>query len=145
MIPAPTIAAFRAARYRVPAPEGDLLLAVDHPNPELAALLRNRNAASMAILTAFNPAGVLQHQDLNRAAQARLMRDLQLSGHQFLTGCNEDPKQCWPDEPSLLVLEISLPEARCLAARYGQLAFLWADAQSATPRLIETAAAASPG
>ena len=48
--------------------------------------------------------------------------------------------EAWNEE-SVLALDISLPAARDLAARYGQLAFLWIDRQ-ATPRLIITAAQA---
>lgn len=138
-----TFNAFRAARYRVHTPQGELLLAVDQPNAGLAALLRAANAASMAILTAFNPSGLQQQEELNLAAQARLVKDLQQAGHRFLPACNEDPADSWPDEPSLLVLGMSLPAARELARRHGQLAFLWTDALSATPRLIETAASAA--
>jgi hypothetical protein len=134
--------AYRAARYRVA--DGDLLLAVDQPSPALAALLRRLDAPTAALFTAFNPSGLRQADALNHAAHVDLLHDLHQAGYHSLAAVNEDPRGQWPDEPSLLVPAISLAAARALAARYRQLAFLWMDAASATPRLFETAAPDPP-
>jgi hypothetical protein len=133
-------AAFRAARYYFPSPDGPMLLKVDEPSAALADLLRSRNAAGAAVITAFNPHGRRQDEALNRAAQNQLLCDLRAAGNALLPGRNEDPAGGWPVEESFLVLGIGLPTARKLAARYGQLAFLWIDAANAMPRLVETAA-----
>lgn len=135
-------AAFRATHYRFDASDGELLLTVDAPSTDLAALLRSHGAASMAALTAFNPQGKVQLPSVNDRAQDLLRRDLAAGGFNFLPGRNEDPTGKWPVEESLLVLGISLADARALAARHDQVAFIWAEAVSATPRLIETAAIA---
>jgi hypothetical protein len=131
-------AAFRAANYYFRSPEGELLLKVDEPNTALADLLRSEDAAGAAVITAFNPHGRRQDAAHNRAAQNQLLGDLRAAGLTLLPGRNEDPAGVWPEE-SFLVLGIGLATARLLAARYGQLAFLWTDAASATPRLMETA------
>ena len=118
-----------------------MLLKVDEPNTALTDLLRSLNAAGAAVITAFNPHGRRQDDALNRAAQKQLLSDLRSAGYALLPGRNEDPAGVWPVEESFLVLGIGLPAARMLAARYGQLAFLWS-AANATPRLVETAASA---
>jgi len=137
-------AAFRAARYRIRAPGGDLVLGVDQPSVPLARLLTGMNAGDAALLTACNPGGRPQAEALNRAARAELLRDAEHAGHGTLPACNEDPRGLWPDEPSLLVPGLGFGAAHALAARYGQAAFLWIDAASGTPRLIETAAPLMP-
>jgi len=133
-------AAFRATHYCFALPDGELLLTVDEPSPRLAALLRDRNAPGMAVLTAFNPRGMQQSPALNDQANARLRGSLEAHGYRVVAGLNVDPLGQWPDEASFLVPGISRSQARELALRHDQLAFLWTDAASATPRLIETAA-----
>jgi hypothetical protein len=137
------LTAFRAAHYRFDTVEGDLLLMVDLPNRALAALLHDRGADCTAVLTAFNPQGSRQNNAANRQAQDMLLRDIQSGGYAFLPGRNEDPCGEWPVEESFLILGMDIATGQTLAARYGQLAFLWTDATSATPRLIETATAAA--
>jgi len=132
-------AAFRATRYCFESPAGDLALRVDTPNVALRALLRNQQAHSAAVLTAFNPQAVRRNHPANLAAQAQLRRDLSAAGFRLLAGRNEDPLRQWVEE-SFLVIGIGMTAARSQAARHDQLAFLWTDAASATPRLIETAA-----
>ena len=132
--------AFRRTHYRIDAPGGELLLKVDEPNRKLADLLRNHRATCAANLTACNPQGQLQDDVANRKAQEQLRHELVAAGYFLLTGRNEDPLGLWPVEESFLVLAISRPAARSIAAQCNQLAFLWMDATSSTPRLIETAA-----
>jgi hypothetical protein len=132
-------AAFRATLYRFEIPEVSLLLRVDAPDAALCALLRARRAGSAAVLTAFNPQARRQDHSANLHAQEMLRRDLESAGFTLLRGRNEDPAGEWVEE-SFLVPGISLTDARSFAARHDQLAFLWMDVASATPRLIETAA-----
>ena len=134
--------AFRMTRYCFETPAGALQLTVDCHCPELAVMLDSVGTATMAVLTAFNPAGLLRDNKHNIAAQQALRVELETGGYLLMAGRNVDPTGKWPDEPSLLVVGISLEAAHELAMRYGQAAFLWSDADSATPRLIETAAPA---
>lgn len=128
-------AAFRLARYCIDAPGGELVLTVDHPSIELAALLRERGTATAAVITAFNPQGQLRDDTRNCAAQEQLRRELAETGYHCLPGRNEDPAGAWPVEESLLVFGISCASALALAARYNQAAILWAVASDATPRM----------
>lgn len=132
--------AFRRARYRVFAPAGELLLRVDQPDVKLAELLAN-SAGTAALLTAFNPHGRRQAPFRNRRSQQLLMRTLKQQGRIMFAARNEDPRGRWPVEPSLLVMGMLEKDARRLAARHGQAAFLWIET-GGTPRLIETAALA---
>jgi hypothetical protein len=101
-------------------------------------MLRDTGARCAALLTAFNPGGRRQAPFRNRQSQQRLQRELLRDGYVVLAGRNEDPRGRWPMEPSLLALDLPLMRARRLAARHGQLAFLWME-EDGTPRLIETA------
>jgi hypothetical protein len=132
--------AFRRTNYRVFA-DTTLLLRVDRAEPALRVLLHEADADSAALLTAFNPGGLRQPPFRNRQSGQRLGRELARAGFTAIAGRNEDPHGRWPVEPSLLVLALPWPRAHALAARYGQVAFLWIEADG-TPRLIETAARA---
>lgn len=135
------LAAYRATLYRVQAPGRELLLRVDQHNAQLARLLRGAWINRAALLTAWNPGSQPLATERNLVLQKQLVDELEAAGHPCLAGRNEAPAQSgagW-DEQSVLALDIDLPAARAIAARYGQLAFLWIDLH-ATPRLVITAA-----
>lgn len=135
------LATYRAARYRVYAPGREILLRVDAFDAELAKLLREAWVSSAALLTAWNPHSERRVDAINQSQQARLEEELQAGGYPCLRARNEsgvDDSTEW-NEDSVLALDLDLPAAHALAARYGQLAFLWIDAE-ATPRLMVTAA-----
>jgi hypothetical protein len=95
------------------------------------------------VLTAFNPGSVLQDASSNLHAQSGLASELRALGLDCLPGRHEDPDCRWPAEAGLLALGLDRDAANTIAARYGQLAFLWSDA-SAIPRLVETTGAGLP-
>ena len=53
----------------------------------------------------------------------------------YLPGVAVDPFGEWPDEPSFLVMGLSLESAKALAARYQQNAILWCGS-TGIPELI---------
>lgn len=134
-------AAYRAARYRIATPRGELVLRVDEHSQPLADLLHQAGVSQAAVLTAFNPHSQAQPAQWNHDAQQRLLAELEASGCRVLHGCNSDATGHWV-EHSALVLGMELPAARQYASRYQQVAFVWIDAE-ATPRLVETDAARS--
>jgi len=135
------LAAYRAARYRVWAPGGDLLLQVDRQEPRLAKLLREAWVGEAALLTAWNPGSVPQPLHVNQSRQSELERELRNAGCACLRARNEPAvdsatSQEWIEE-SVLALGITLDKAHELAAHHGQVAFLWITSD-ATPRLVTT-------
>lgn len=145
-LPDELLAAYRATRYRVFAPGRELLLHIDQRDESLAKLLREAWVEGGALLTAWNPGSQHQSLEKNRALQKQLVGELETAGHPCLAARNEaqadQAADVW-NEDSVLALDIGVDAARDIAARYGQLAFLWIDRQ-ATPRLIITAARPKP-
>lgn len=130
---------FGGVHYRVTTPRGELLLRVDQPHPGLAALLQASGASRAALMTAFNPGACLAPPFRNRREQGLLRAKVVRLGYRAWAGRNVDPRGRWPVEPTLLVLDLPLEVAQRLAARHGQVAFLWIQSDG-TPRLVETAA-----
>lgn len=135
------LAAYRATGYRVYAPGRELLLHIDQHDAQLAKLLREAWVDRAVLLTAWNPGSRPHDTERNLLLQKQLVDELEAAGHPCLAGRNEAPAESGDDwhEESVLALDIDLAAARVIAARYGQLAFLWIDGQ-ATPRLVITAA-----
>lgn len=137
------LAAYRATTYSVAAPGRTLFLRVDQFDAQLAKLLREAGVEQAALLTAWNPRSKAQAHHLNEASQAALVHELAAAGYPCLTGRNVPTDSAstaaqWT-EASVLAMGLPLTPARELAARYGQLAFVWID-HEATPRLLLTAA-----
>lgn len=135
-------AAYLHTTYRVCAPGQELQLQVGRQDPGLAKLLREAWVQGAALLTAWNPGSQPCTRAVNESAQQGLLAELSRAGKPWLPARNEPRAtvagEDWTEE-SVLVLDLTLPAARALAARYGQVAFLWIDAR-ATPQLVFTAA-----
>lgn len=134
MITEELLSAFRSTLYLVNLPAMRVQLQVDAPSEPLRLWLQASGHFCAALLTAHNPASRMRDAPTNHAAQHRLHDMLRERSLVFLTGCNVDPRQRWPVEDSVLVADLSLPQAHRLAVHFGQLGFLWCDA-SAVPRL----------
>lgn len=135
--------AYLRTTYRVWAPGQELQLQVGREDPGLAKLLREAWVQGAALLTAWNPGSQPCTRAVNESAQQRLLAELSRAGKPWLPARNEPRAtvatgEDWTEE-SVLALDLTLPTARALAARYGQVAFLWIDAR-ATPQLVFTAA-----
>lgn len=135
--------AYRRTTYRVWAPGRELQLRLGKEDPGLAKLLREAWVEGAALLTAWNPGSRRCSSDENESAQQRLLVELAQAGHPCLRARNEPdaaggPGEDWTEE-SVLALDLTLPAARALALRYGQVAFLWIDTR-ATPQLVMAAA-----
>jgi hypothetical protein len=136
------LAAYRATWYRVQAPGAELRLRVGKHDAQLAKVLREAWVGHAALLTAWNPGSRPRDRQMNEASHDALLRELQAAGYPCLYGTSEPETisgsgATWI-EPNVLALDLPLDAARAIAARYGQLAFLWMD-QQATPRLVITA------
>lgn len=134
---------YRRTTYRVWAPGRELQLRVGMYDPGLAKLLREAWVQEAALLTAWNPGSRRCSREANESAQQRLLEELAQAGHPCLRARNEPDApggtgEDWTEE-SVLALALTLPAARALASRYGQVAFLWIDT-GATPQLVMAAA-----
>lgn len=136
-------AAYRATTYRVDVCGGSFDLRIDEPHAAMAQWLRNAGKTSAAVITAWNPHSRPTAPPVNARRQRQLQRVLHAQGLEWLPACNLAPidgatPSSW-NEDSLLVPGIDVESARTIAARFGQVAFVWFD-QHATPRLVFTAA-----
>lgn len=135
--------AYRATLYRVQAPGRELSLRIDQFDEKLDRLLRESGVRQAALLTAWNPGSKPTLRSINESQQQRLWAELRDAGYPCLAGINEPIDESTRDswsEASVLALDIELDEARRVARKYGQLAFVWID-QHATPRLVTAAGA----
>ena len=124
-LPAALSHAFEKAIYRVHSPQGDIDVRIGQLNRPLNKLLEQENSRGAAILTACNPGAQICSRAFNDAVQESLLRDLQKLDLRWWPATNLDPRGKWPDEPSLLVLAISLQQARWQARLFKQLAFVY--------------------
>lgn len=128
-------AAYRATGYRVFLPAGAVDLRLDHPSPELGHWLETVGCRNFALITAYNPGSRRQPAADNRAAQARLIKQLAARGSPVLAARHVADSGDWPDEASCLVAGLPVSEVCTLAAEYGQNAVVCGDADG-IPRLV---------
>jgi hypothetical protein len=128
------VTAYQQAWYHVGTEPGFTLRIGVH-SPQLLAPHARLGASTSAFVTAYNPLGRLQSRAENEHAHLRLRTEIQASGLRCVHGAGFDPSGRWQPEPSLLVVGISLDDARELGARYGQNAIVWCGAD-AIPQLV---------
>ncbi|HET9482938.1 MAG TPA: DUF3293 domain-containing protein [Xanthomonadales bacterium] len=76
-----------------------------------------------ALLTAWNPRSVPTPSDVNVAAQARLVAELERAGARVVDAVGRNAESSWV-EPSLLAPGLAVEDADRLARAYGQNAIL---------------------
>lgn len=103
---------------------GICLLVHEH-NPALDVFLLDNNAQHWAIITAYNPSSQIIDNQLNNKSHLDLCKRLDEAGKVYFPAVNRDPSGDWPDEKSLIVLDIIEEVARDLAASFGQNALLY--------------------
>tara|TARA_B100000029_G_C17087344_1_gene782858 strand:+ start:101 stop:565 length:465 start_codon:yes stop_codon:yes gene_type:complete len=128
------IQAYEETDYRV---SGTLsfILKIGKENKELRYLFDKHGYETAAFLTAFNPYSELVVATQNEAAHKHLTEDLSKKSVMVLEGVGQDSKKKWLPEKSVLVLGLTMGDARDIGNKFRQNAFVWADAD-AVPRLI---------
>lgn len=121
------VAAYGGTDYRVGLTDGPATLRVGMPWAAIDPRL-TKGAACLAYLTAVNPASKQLSADENIQRQQELLGDIMTSGYRAVPGLAVADDGSWPDEPGFLVPGLPLAPARALAERYGQNAFLHAQA-----------------
>ena len=134
MSPAALADAFRATSYRVETTAGIFDLRIGMLNPDFDIFLRCQGANCWGLLTAYNPGGVRCDED-NQEGQRRLLEQLKELGWIFLSACNVADDSAWPDEPSVLILQVNETKLITLAAEFAQLAIVCSEV-GAAPRLV---------
>lgn len=130
------IDAYRKARYAFRSDLGDWSdLPLGASCQDLKECMNRMRCASAALITASNPGSEPRSPLHNRRANAALRAEV--SGRQMavLEARGSDPSGSWPEEDSLLILDVTQGDACALARSYRQNALLWAG-QDAVARLL---------
>lgn len=120
-------AAYCHTAYRVSLADGPAVLRIGMPWQEIDHRLAG-SIARFAYVTAVNPASRILDAFDNARRQRALLDDIMVLGYSALPGVAVADDANWPDEPGFLVADLPLETARALAVRYGQHAFLHAEA-----------------
>jgi hypothetical protein len=102
-IPDATLAAYRAAIYRIRG-EPPIDMKIGEKNASVAALLGRHGVASAVFVTAFNPFGCELSAEQNAARQRELEAHIAKAGWVAVSGEGIDPNNVWSAEASLFVL-----------------------------------------
>ena len=122
------IQAFLETHYRVHQHGPDappLTLRVGHASTGLVALHHAHGVDRSAFLTAYNPFAKQVKAEANLKRQEDLRQELSSRSLIFLPGEGQHPTNCWPAEPSVLVLGLSLEAAKVMGRKYEQAAIVW--------------------
>jgi hypothetical protein len=117
--------AYAATDYHVGGPHGRFTLRVGQPQPQLDELLRERQAATWAYLSAHNPGSIIVAAAQNDNQHQKLVSAVAGQDWTYLQGEAVAPDGTWPAEKSVLILGPSQEQAHQLAIQFGQLAFLF--------------------
>lgn len=132
--------AYRCTTYRVRLPDGDLDMRIDTVSPRLLALHARHAVQSSAFVTAFNPRSKQLDFSQNERRQAALLGLLEAFGLASYPGDGIGDDPTWAPEPSILVLGVTLQQARSLGSTFEQNAVVWAG-EDGVPKLQDTSAA----
>ena len=112
-----------------------LLVHIGEQNDGLRILFTSFNVESAAFITAWNPHGRKLTLDENYDRQIELLEDISNQRLNYFVGRGESQTGDW-SEDSYLVLGVSLTDAKEIASRHDQNAFVWIPV-SGVPELIE--------
>ncbi len=117
--------AYEATTYRVKALEGDILIRIGVPNPELDLLLNQYGVFSWAFITAWNPASVALSLCQNQQRHAEMIAHLHRRNVPYLDGVGVGDDTDWPPEQSVLTFGLNREQAKELGALFGQNAVVY--------------------
>ena len=120
--------------YRVRDGDVEFVLELGRPCEPLARLYRERQKATAAFISAFNPYSQATDPALNEAANERLRADLETGGCEVLEALGSNREGTW-EEASFLALGLGREAATALGRQYRQNAIVFAEAD-AVPELL---------
>ena len=91
----------------------------------LLELHRKHGVDCSAFITSWNPYGVDVGEAINQKRLSTLREDLLCLAKQVFDGFGKHPANSWPAEPSLLILGLSLDDAKELGSHHEQNAIVW--------------------
>ena len=113
--------AFLQTEYVVLPRADAIAIGIGKCHRELDHILDHR---SWAVVTACNPGAVAADAEANERRHQQLLAAIADAGLDFRPACNRDPRQQWPDEPSLLIINAESDWLVELTRRLGQLALV---------------------
>ncbi len=123
-IPQHVIQAYLDALYRIEVtPAFDLTIGEHHQG--LDTLLRSNGVSCAALLTAYNPKGIVQDESLNEIAQNRLLAILENTAYLLFAAEGRSRVGDWPSEKSVLIAGMALDEAIKLGRIFNQNALVY--------------------
>lgn len=126
--------AYRETHYHVHA-QSAFVLRLDEASAALRDLHARHGATCSAFVTAWNPFSRALQAHENAARQQALVAELEQAGRVFVAGEGRHPSGHWPGEDSVLILDMSMDDARVLGVRLEQNAIVW-NGPDAVPRLV---------
>lgn len=128
-------AAYRATSYRVFLPGGCCELRIDQVSETLRCWLETAGACAFVVLTAHNPGSKKLGLEANMERQSGMEVFLLEKHYEPYAGENVADDASWPAEESCFVTDMTLLDAKVLAARFGQNAIVYGTADG-IPRLV---------
>jgi hypothetical protein len=105
-------------------PNGKIEIRPGSSSVALDSILRKNRVAEWAYVTAYNPGSRLMSDEINKRAHEELRRIVSERRLICFDGHGVGPGGAWPPEASLLVLGLSIDQARALGRQFGQLAIV---------------------
>ncbi|WP_196140314.1 DUF3293 domain-containing protein [Aliikangiella sp. G2MR2-5] len=126
----PVLEAYESAHYFIEDSEISLRFEIGKLCPELDLWLEKNGFNTAVFITAHNPHSQILTPLDNCQRQSKLVRELLSQGYCYLKGYSTDAEHIWPEEESLLVPNMDLSHALCLARKYQQKAVVWIEYQA---------------
>jgi len=130
--PLPTlelVASYEAALYEV---QGDAPAVLRIGHSPSRDWLRQLDASSVTLITAWNPFSQALEEAVNLQRLAQLTATVDAAGLRHVPARGCDPSGLWTPEPGLCVLDLSTSLARQWLRAFDQFAAVVADAQGCT-------------
>ena len=109
----------------VVASQPPVTLIIGKQSKGLDALLKASQSQTAALITAFNPQGLILCDSVNRNNNQRLLEEIEVGHFSSLPAEGRSKTGDWPNEPGYLILGIDLHDAKRLGRAFNQNALLF--------------------
>ena len=119
--------AYQQTVYEVYCDRQTIKLYIGKYNLQLERLLKNYNAKTWSLITAFNPYSQCLPQAENLQRHQALIEYLQPLPFTIVDACGKDKRGDWIPETSLFIIGISLSQARKTGLKFEQNAIVYGE------------------